>query len=146
MTGEMEDHLQTQLIQLCTGNTICYALDSHYFRAELAGKSISWCQVYQTSIMQTARLEKRGDGLQLYIDCGGWKCLHLPGHESVGELAVPLTSVLRIRLLGYDGIENSNRETVDYIKERFPHQPKSCLRRHYCNYSAAEPSTSVCFI
>lgn len=66
MTREMEDHLQTQLIQLCTGTTICYALDSHYFRAELAGKSISRCQVYQTSIMQTARLEKGGDGLQLY--------------------------------------------------------------------------------
>lgn len=68
MTGEMEDHLQTQLIQLCAGTTICYALDSHYFRAELAGKSISWCQVYQTSIMQTARLEKGGDGLQLFND------------------------------------------------------------------------------
>lgn len=64
----MEDHLQTQLIQLCTGTTICYALDSHYFRAELAGESISWCQVYQTSIMQTARLEKGGDRLQLYND------------------------------------------------------------------------------
>lgn len=35
---------------------------------------------------------------------------------------------------------------VDYIKVRFPHRPKSCLRRHYCNYSWAELSTSVRFI
>lgn len=29
---------------------------------------------------------------------------------------------------------------------RFPHRSKSCLQRHYCNYSWAELSTSVCFI
>lgn len=53
LTRGMEDHLHTQRSQLCSGTTICYALDSHYFRAKLAWKSISWCQVYQTS-MQTA--------------------------------------------------------------------------------------------
>lgn len=33
---------------------------------------------------------------------------------------------------------------VDYIKLRFSHLRKSCLQRHYCNYSMAEPLTSVC--
>lgn len=62
LTGEKkEDHLHTQRSQLFTGTTICYALDSHYFRAKLAGKSISWCQLYQTS-MQSASVEKKEKG------------------------------------------------------------------------------------
>lgn len=64
-TRGIEDHLHTQRSQLSTGTTICYALDSHYFRAKLAGKSISWCQLYQTS-MQSASVERKGKGEPLY--------------------------------------------------------------------------------
>lgn len=65
LTRGREDHLHTQRSQLSTGTTICYALDSHYFRAKLAGKSISWCQLYQTS-MQSASVERKGKGEPLY--------------------------------------------------------------------------------
>lgn len=57
MTKGMEDHLHIQLSQSCTGTTICYALDSHYIGATLAGKSISKCHVYQSS-MQTTKMGK----------------------------------------------------------------------------------------
>lgn len=47
---------QNQRSQLCTGTVICYALDFHYLRASWAGKSISRCQGYQTS-MQTEEVQ-----------------------------------------------------------------------------------------
>lgn len=81
LTRGMEDHLHTQQSQLCTGTTICYALDSHYFRARLAGKSISWCQVYQTS-MQSARVEWRRRIIVIYGAYKGQRYLHFSRFKS----------------------------------------------------------------
>lgn len=103
LTRRIEDHLHTQRSQLSTGTTICYALDSHYFRAKLAGKSISWCQVYQTS-MQSASVERgeRGAGRITVIQRtnGGRTPPHIPHSKPDSkhvEAQQPLISYISLK-------------------------------------------------